>query len=236
MIASISGRRTLEPKFRLDREELFIVEYFLETSVTVWDLVFLASVVLELSFLIVLAVHAARRQWSSMRRTAGFAVVYLAVYAVVLVAAALLMPRRYLAPGERRCFDDWCVTATTCRLMRSAGGTSTWVATVEVSSVAKRVRQRARDAEADLEDTRGRRYPPCAAPLTEGSGPARELTDALSPGESFQVLLPFRLPGDAQPAGLVIHHGAFPGAIIIAEDQAFLHPPALARLEVGSDR
>jgi hypothetical protein len=62
------------------------------------------------------------------------------------------------------------------------------------------------------------------------------LSDELGPGESFRVRLPFRLPEDAQPAGLVVHHGAFPGIVIIADDQSFLHPPALARVAVRDDR
>jgi hypothetical protein len=187
---------------------------------TIQDLVFLGSVLLELFLLVRMAVRAARPQWSGMRRTARFAGLYLAGYAIVLITVALLMPRRLLAPGERRCFDDWCVAALTAE---RAG--NQWVATIEVSSDAKRVRQRALDATAQLEDTRGRRYEPCAAP-------SRSLADEIGPGESFRVELQFCLPKDAQPAGVVIHHGAFPGVVIIAEDQSFLHPPALAKVAV----
>jgi len=199
---------------------------------TLEDLFFIASFLLLLSLVILLAVQVLRRQWGAARRTAVTAGSYMAAYAMVLIIVALAMPRRYLAPGERRCFDDWCVAAISCKTLKTEDGNRIWIARVEVSSVAKRVRQRARDAEAEMEDTRGRRYPSSAPPMPDEQGIARSLSDELGPGESFRVLVPFRLPIGAQPAGLVIHHGAFPGAIIIGEDSSVFHPPALARLDV----
>jgi len=203
---------------------------------TLWDLFFLFSVLLLLSLVIALAVRILQRRWGAARRTVLIAGSYVAAYAAVLIVVALAMPRLYLAPGERRCFDDWCVAAISCEPLKTIDGNRIWLAKIEVSSVAKRVRQRARDAQAEMEDTQGRRYPPSAAPLCDEQGIARSLSDELGPGESFQVLLPFRLPPTAQPAGLVMHHGSFPGAIIIAEDSAVFHPPALARLDMASGR
>ncbi len=195
---------------------------------TLTDLAFLASVLLVMSLLVWIAVCAARRKWSGMRRVASFAGLFLAGHAIVLVTVALLMPRRFLVPGERRCFDDWCVAALSAERKGNM-----WVATLEVSSEARRVRQRAWDAVALLEDTEGRRYDPCGSPLRAGGGPPRMLSDELGPGESFRVLQPFCLPEDTHPAGVVVHHGAFPGIIIIGDDQSFLHPPALARVAVA---
>jgi len=162
----------------------------------------------------------------------------LAFYAAALILVALALPRRIYAPGERRCFDDWCVTAVEAEIAdgsisvpcQADPGGRNWVAAIEVSSVARRVRQRAPDARAELEDQRGKRYQPCAAPLTRGTGPARLLSDEIGPGESFRVFLPFRLPGDATPSGLVLHHGDIPGMAIIGADQSFLHRPALQRV------
>lgn len=102
-----------------------------------------------------------------------------------------------------------------------------------LASVLLRVRQRARDARAELEDQQGRRHEPCAASLTNGTEPRRSLSDELGPGESFRVFLPFRLPNTVKPAGLVVHHGDFPGIIIIGADGSFLHAPALQRLALG---
>lgn len=160
---------------------------------------------------------------------------YAGCYAVALSAAGLAVPRRVLAPGERRCFDDWCVAAQYVEPLDPAhaacgarDGTRQWAVTLEVSSVARRVRQRARDATASLEDQAGRRYRTCAAPLTPHA-----LPDELGPGASFRVVEPFRLPAAAAPAGVVVHHGSFPGILIIGDDQGFLHPPALLEVVAG---
>jgi hypothetical protein len=82
-----------------------------------------------------------------------------------------------------------------------------------------------------VEDREGRRYAPCAAPLT-----AHAMPDALDPGESFRVVEPFRLPAAASPAGVVVHHGAFPGVLIIGDAQSLLHRPALMEVVAGPKR
>jgi hypothetical protein len=207
-------------------------------------LFFLASVLFVLTLCVRIAVSALRRRWETAGRLGrllgGFAV----LYAVALVSVAVVLPRRFYAAGERRCFDDWCVAAIEANIADGPAGVPcgterggrNWIATIEVSSDAKRVRQRAPDARAELEDRQGRRYQPCAAALPGGAGPARALSDELGPGESFYVLLPFRLPGDRTPAGLVMHHGEIPEAIIVGSDQSLLHRPALQRFAVGQPR
>ncbi len=185
---------------------------------SIFDLIFLGSVLLALFLIGRMAVQAVRGRWSGLRRTAGFLGLFLVSYAIALVAMALARPRHVFAAGERKCFDDWCVAgisaepanasdATTCR---SDDGSRTWIATLQVSSDAKRVRQRARDAAADLEDREGHRYEPCGGPLGAGTGPPRTLSDELGPGESFRVLLPFRLPADARACGATSPSRRFP--------------------------
>lgn len=203
---------------------------------TLFDLFFLVSVLFVFGMAAGIAVSALRRRWKSAGRLSRFLALFVALYAAVGVCVALARPRRFYAPGERRCFDDWCVAAagiepaidtaeSPCGADR---GGRTWVATIEVSSVARRVRQRALDARAELEDDRGTRYRPCAVPAAGNS-----LSDMLGPGESFRVRLPFRLPPAATPAGLIMHHGDFPGVVIIGEDHSFFHQPALHRLDVN---
>ena len=197
-------------------------------------LALLVSVVVLLVMAVRLLWRAARGRGSDAARQARWLAGYLAAYAVVLVAVALTMPRDSRAPGERECFDDWCAAAVSAA--PSAGtdapcaatpGSRVWIATVEVSSDAKRVRQRALDARALLEDAGGREYDACASPL----GP-HALADELGPGESFTVIEPFRLPAGAVPAGVVISHGGFPGAVIIGADQSLFHPRTLLALTV----
>ena len=199
---------------------------------TLFDLLFLISVIFVLVMAVRIAVSAVRRRWDATGRLCRFLGLFVAVYAVALMCVAIGLPRRFYASGDRRCFDDWCATALSVQAATDTpcgldNGTRDWVATVEVSSVAQRIRQRAADAHAELEDQLGRRYRPCAA-----SGSGKSLSEMLDPGESFRVSLPFRLPRDATPAGLVLHHGDFPGVAIIGADQSFLHRPALQRLVV----
>jgi hypothetical protein len=203
---------------------------------TLNDLLFLASFLFAAAQAMRIAVAALRGRWDGVRRAGWLLGAFIACYAVVLIGVSLATPRRFYAPGERRCFDDWCVAASeasatedtavpeTCR------GGAAWIATVEVSSVARRVLQRAPDARAEMEDQSGSRYQPCAEPLAREPGGAHRLTDQLGPGDSFPVFLPFRLPAGASPAGLVFHHGEIPGVGIIGEDQSFLHPPAIHRV------
>jgi hypothetical protein len=211
---------------------------------TLLDLLFLASVLFVVILCGRIAASAWRRRWETATRLSRFLGLFLASYAAVLICVALALPRRFYAPGERRCFDDWCVTALDARAADGSigvpcpadPGSRIWVATIEVASDARRIRQRAPDARAELEDRQGKRYRACAAPLTDGTAPARLLTGEIGPGESFRVLLPFRLPGAATPAGLVLHHGDIPGVAIVGADQSLLHRPALQRVALKQPR
>src|SRR5581483_9620367 len=183
------------------------------------DLFFLASVLLVVILCCRVLILSLRRRFHAVKRAALLGGAYLAVYAVVLIGVAMARPRRVYPAAERRCFDDWCVAALDVRPAQDVCGEPhgrQWIAHVRVSSVARRVRQRARDARAELEDQQGRRYAPCAAV-------GRALSDELGPGESFEVALPFRTPEDVMPRGLVVHHGDFPGVVIIGSDQSLLH-------------
>jgi hypothetical protein len=202
---------------------------------TLFDLLFLLSVLFIPVMAVRIAISAIRGRWRAASRSSRLLGLFLALYAASLMLVSLARPRRFYAAAERRCFDDWCATALTVNTAPSTAnapcgpdaGKRDWAAVIEVSSVARGIRQRAPDAHAELEDKEGRRYPPCAA-----TGRGKSLTDALSPGEAFQVSLSFRLPPSAVPAGLVLHHGDFPGVVIIGADQSFLHPLALQRLTV----
>ena len=200
----------------------------------VGTLVLLGSVLLVLVMVGRLAVLALRGRWDGARRGARGLGLYLACYAGILITVALVMPRQTLAPRERECFDDWCAAGTSAEPAAAAdapcaaeAGTRVWVATVEVSSDAKRVRQRAPDAHALLEDRGGREYAACGGPLGTNA-----LADELGPGESFLVTEPFRLPAGAVPAGVVISHGAFPGVLIIGDDQSLFHSRTLLGVAV----
>jgi hypothetical protein len=193
------------------------------------DLFFLASVLFCAALLVRLFWLATRKRWAAWRSTARLLVAFVAAYTAMLVAAALAMPRKELTAGERKCFDDWCVAASGLELQPTQalcpGAGSVWVASIEVSSVAKRIHQRAADASVEVENVDGKRYESC------GGGGLPNIRDRLGPGESFSVSLPFGLPAGGHPAGLVVHHGAFPGIIIVGDDQSWLHKPTLFRVQ-----
>ena len=211
---------------------------------TLSDLFFVASVLLVVILAGRSAVSAIRGRMDRARRLARWLGLFVASYAVLLIAVALALPRSFHEPGERRCFDDWCIVAVSAKAVDNPAevpcqpgqGSRGWVALVEVSSAAKGIRQRARDVRVELEDRKGRHYQPCAAPLTYGSAPRHLLSDELGPGEAFRVFLPFRLPGGAEPTGLVVHHGEFPRLVIIGDDQSFLHTPALLRIALEKEQ
>jgi len=198
--------------------------------VTIPDLIFLASVFTCLILLLRLGVLALRKKWAKCRNTALTLISFVIAYSIVLITLAFAMPRRFVPPGERKCFDDWCISIA--RIEHQTGSTlcpgasDVWVANIEVASVARRVQQRASDASAEIEDVAGHRYQPCGATGTH------TLRDMLAPGESFPVRLAYVLPAGARPAGIVLHHGAFPGVIIVGADQSWLHTPTLLRAEI----
>ena len=201
-----------------------------------FTLLFIASVLLLFGGLVSLGVLALTRRWTALRSTARFLGLYVAAYGVALVAVALSMPRRFMPVGARECFDDWCVAghsaAPAPASLNSEDCAHTpdqrvWLATIDLSSDAKRVRQRAWDAAAQLEDSAGRRYSPCGPPTG-----AHTLTEVLDPGQRVQVVQPFVLPAGAVPVGIVVHHGAFPGIVTIGDDQSLLHPPTLLGVQL----
>ncbi len=193
------------------------------------DLLFLVSLPVLAALIMRLVWLMIRGRWAGVRSAARNLTIFVGVYGLLLVGFALATPRRELGAGERKCFDDWCVAAGALEREPTAelcpGSASVWVASLEVVSVARRVRQRAADASVELEDAEGRRYSPCTVAAAE------KIRDYLGPGDSLSISLPFGLPAGARPAGLVVHHGAFPGLIIIGDDQSWLHLPTLLRLK-----
>ena len=193
------------------------------------DLFFFVSFLVCVGLLIRILWQAIRGNWTACGTTTELLAGFVAAYATVLVALALLLPRRELAPGERKCFDDWCVAVDKLELQPSpsplcpGAPAPVWVASIQVSSVARRIHQRAPDASPELEDDRGNRYGPCQ------SRGEHDIHDLLGPGESFPVSVAFAVPPDAHPAGLIVWHGKFPGLIIAGDDQSWLHKPTLFR-------
>ncbi len=186
-----------------------------------------------------LLVAAVMRRWMVVKRLAFSLAIYVCLYFLVLVGVSLLSPQRVLSMHEMRCFDDWCAAVEQVEQRNELGALKAqgrfYLVTLQVSSRAQRISQRALDAADYVLDERGMRYDPSVEGqrALESAGVAGlPLTSWLEAGASFMHTAVFDLPPGTRQPGLVISHGAFPGLIIIGDDQSFLHKPAVVRLSL----
>jgi hypothetical protein len=192
---------------------------------TVFDLLFLAVFFSTLIALIVGAYKSLRGRIAEAGRVLIGVVVFWAIYLCVVVAVSLSTPRRVVAIGEDRCFDDWCITVESI-----SSGSSRVSANLRVSSIAKRIQQGAPDTFVYLEDAGGKRYP------SRPGGGQPSFATKIGPGESFKTVREFDVPEGVRIAGLVVRHGSTgPGAIVIGDDSAIFHKPAIVKIETAAD-
>jgi hypothetical protein len=204
----------------------------------IFDLVFLFSVLLIILGLIGFLAALLTRRGRLARRLGTGLVGYVLLYALALVTVSLSSPQHVLAMGEVRCFDEWCAAVQQVRQAPSIGNVkpqqaSFTLVTLQVSSQAKRISQRALDAGVYLLDSSGAHYDisPNAQRALEAAGQAGQpLNSLIDPGGSFSYTAAFDLPAGAKELGLVMAHGAFPGIIVIGDEQSFLHKPTVVKL------
>lgn len=204
---------------------------------TISDLALLLTALAAAVALLRIAYLLARGRWRAARRTAVGLGATLGLYAVALVAVSLASPQRVLGLHEDRCFDDWCLAVERVTHPHSIGALSArgrfYLVTVQVSSRARGIVQRARDAQVYLLDARGRRYDPAPAAqraLDASGAGGRPLDTELAPGGSFTRTVAFDLPPDARRGALVVAHGLFPDLLVIGDAQSFLHKPTIVPL------
>lgn len=212
---------------------------------TLFDLLFLASVLGSVIALLVASVALARRRWAVARGTLTGLGVYALLYAVALVSVSVFTPQQSLAMGQERCFDDWCIVVAHAAQQATIGAGAAEVSaqgrftvvTVRVSSHAKAISQRELDTQLSLVDGAGRRYDVSAAgqrALDASGESGQPLNTLLPPGGSFLRTVAFDTPIDASQLSLVVAHPAFPGVLIIGSEQSPFHRPALMRLSFAS--
>jgi hypothetical protein len=85
--------------------DLFEMYRFGDASVVI----FLASVTVVLSLAVRCSAQAVRGARGRAVRSAGVLAAFVIVYALALSALSLATPRQIIGPGDRHCFDDWCV-------------------------------------------------------------------------------------------------------------------------------
>jgi len=208
---------------------------------TVFDLLLLITVFITVVALLGGASYLARRRWRPLRRILLGLGILLGSYAAVLVTVSLVSPQQVLGPHQVRCFDDWCLSVERVARQHTVGRWTHiatargrfYLVTVEVSSQAQRVSQRAVDAQVYLTDANGRRYDPVPdaqqALDATGSG-GQPLDTELPPGGSFTSTVVFDVPLKGRPGGLVVAHGLFPAVLVIGDPQSLLHKPTLFAL------
>jgi hypothetical protein len=194
---------------------------------TLADLLFLLVALATLLTLGAAALMAVSGRRSASLRTLTVLAGGVAGYVVVGLAVALLRPQRVLSVGDPLCFDDWCLTVTHASVATGASGT-TWTVDLRLSSVARRVSQRARGAWVFMIDDRGRRY------ATDADPSALPLDVLLGPGESVTTSRAFHVPSDAGSLGLVTGHGGpYCGPmdlLVIGAAGCVFHKPTMIRI------
>ncbi len=187
---------------------------------TLFDLLFLVVFLATLIALIVAAYKSLRGRIAQAGRVLVGVVLFWAIYLCVVIAVSLSTPRRVIAMGEDRCFDDWCIAVEGV-----SGGSGKLSANLRVSSVAKRIQQGAPDTFVYLEDVDGKRYP------SRPTGDQPSFATRIGPGESFKTVREFGVPEGVRIAGLVVRHGSTgPGAVVIGDDSALFHKPAIVKI------
>ena len=186
---------------------------------SIFDLLFMF---LFLTSLVTLSTAAASAFRGRRERAARILRIYgicFAVYMSIVILVAITSPRRIVHLGEDRCFDDWCVTVEDAEHRPSPEGVA-YTVTLQLSSRARRVNQRANGAYVYLTDSQGREFDPAPEP---GAIPMDVM---LHPGEAVQTRRTFTIPNDARDVGVVVvHEGAFcfPGCFIIGDAGSLLH-------------
>ncbi|MBA2285692.1 MAG: DUF4352 domain-containing protein [Ktedonobacteraceae bacterium] len=210
---------------------------------TIFDLVLILAVLGCVVALFLLGYFLLRRQWRRAKRILLALGSFLVVYTVLLLSVSLLSPQRVLAMHQDRCFDDWCLsvervvpqsTVGNAPMVVTAHGTF-YLVTVHVSSRARGITQRALDAQVYLLDASNQRYDPDASgqQAIDATGQdGQPLDSKVGPGGSFTRTVVFDLPRGSSHLALVVTHGQFPGVLIIADEQSFLHKPTIFQLQM----
>ncbi|MFI5276102.1 MAG: DUF4352 domain-containing protein [Ktedonobacterales bacterium] len=209
---------------------------------TLFDLLFLVSGVGCAVAVICIIGALAVREWVMARAILLGLGCYLLLYALGVVAVSAFTPQRVIPTGQTQCFDDWCIAVANgaqSPTLHVGAQTVTaqgrfLVVTLQVTSTAKRVSQREQIAQVYLVDGAGRRYDTSAVGQSALdaaglSGPA--LDSSIGPGDAFTHTVVFDIPAEATGLSIVVAHSAFPGVVVIGDDQSFLHHPTLMQVD-----
>ena len=193
---------------------------------TIFDLLFIGIFLGSVGMLIVMLVSLLRgRVRQAGKLLAGYAL-GLALYLGIVAVVGLVSPARRLAPGQERCFDDWCISVKSAQ-RAEAQGQSVYTVEMQLKNSALRATQRENGVVVYLQDSQGRRYPPM------DDSRALPFNALLQPGETLVSTRIFTLPQDAGPVALALEHEGgrrFPGVFIIGDDSSLFHKATMMEL------
>lgn len=192
----------------------------------IFDLIFLAAVLISVITLITAAISALRgRGKKSLRilRIYGMCVV---AYFSVALGVDFFRPQRVIAVGEPLCLDDWCLQVENVD-RTSDGLKALYQVNLRIYSTARRVSQSAKGAWIYLVDEHGRRYSPNPDPSVI------PLDVRLGPEQSVTTQRIFTVPDEVHKLGLITGHGGpycSMEALIIGEGGCLFNKPTTIRI------
>lgn len=194
---------------------------------SVFDLIFIGFFLGAVGYAVRILYLLLRRRWIEVRRHSIRWAAATGLYLLVVVLVGVSSTRRTLAAEELLRYDDWClgvekaVVTETIGEMHAEEGKRFLVATLRVSSTARRAQAAPKGALVYVIDDAGTRYELAEqAQMTfeKLNGSQLELTAKLDPQGSFLTTRIFAVPRDAKEIFLGHRHGSgsrFPGMFII---------------------
>jgi hypothetical protein len=199
---------------------------------TVFDLLFAVVCIGTLgTFAVVLVLLVRRRSRAAAVVGSRWALCF-GLYIATIVVVSLLSGSRVLQPGERRCFDDWCLAVESARVIHNPvrADIKQYSVGMRISSRARGETQREKGVAVYLIDAQGHRY----GAALDSSEVRFDLL--LGPGESVAVARRFEIPSAVHGLALIVRHeGFYPGALIIGDEQSLFHKPMLLDLPESRD-
>ncbi len=205
---------------------------------SLFDLLFLASMVTAILGVGRAAYLLLRRRWRAAVRSLTRLGLFIALYLFVLLGFSLAEPEKRIPIGTPQCFDDWCITVEGASRQEAIGATRAngvfYVATVQISSRAEGRPQRETDVRVFLIDETGHRFdvsPSGQQALVRAGVAGAPLTSFVDPGGAFESRLAFDVPATVRNVGLVKTSWSwFPFRLIIGDSQSWLHRLTLVPL------
>jgi hypothetical protein len=144
-------------------------------------------------------------------------------YTALTISVSLLLPRKVVNPGQSYCVDIWCIGVQGVT-KAPLGQDVVYKANVRIFSDADNVKTSAKGASLYLVDERGRRFPLIPDPSVP------PFDTELSPKQSIDTTLTFRVAADAQHLFLRGDGDLWITYFFIGDDSALLHRPTLIRV------